>query len=688
MNETNERKKTMKYIKLSVFAACTTLAFGLGGCADDITDSNGGSGATDAQTQGLTFVAEVPATSTSAKTRLGVEEIEDRIRFRWTSGDYAYLYCDVTPLEANATWKRPKQQYAIAEDPDHPKMYKSTAFVFPDLKPLYTDSRENSWGDPTRPTSYKYNMSGHLYTNITQAMDPEIYAWNSSAVMHDGAFYTHYSNRRAGLPSGGSYQASYYPILFTNFNGGNRVAVRNSQRQGASGYPDSLAWNGACFVGVAFANDPSVISNQTGFKEEYKNDGGGHTEYTWSRYTLYTGNASNTSYIWRTGLPYRVDLSGNMDIAYDRNYSGIVWPESHGTLMKLGHKTSYISIMPYNPKGEMANVSLVTATIEVGNQAINGTHNFSVKGIDLSNRASHNAASYKRTTLAIDPKGVPIASTRENARKHPAVITALPGEYTGTKVTLTFKDNGTGVTFNHQKNYGMAKVNLLEGRNFPLYYKLSIPSFGQMSNSYHMWGSNDTYWLAGSEPTNWTFNGTTGGIPTTSGYATDNSDSRWYNDYDMVADPASQTGNAPQSNDVSYALDKCYWDDQTAYIFEGHLFRGLVWIPIITKGHTTASDGTDWTAAAPATSSFSYLDNAVHNVAGYFPLPALGYWENGELKGVGEKGCYWLIDGDPAGDMSKAYTVQFDKNGVRIVSETAKNRGCMAMPINNILGSW
>ena len=684
----------MKYIKLSVFVACTTLAFGLGGCADDITDSNGGSGATNGQNQGLTFVSEMPTiptvpTTPAASTRLGAEEKDDRISFRWTSGDYDYLYCDVTPLGATATWKKPQQQYGTAVDADHPNMYRSTAFVFPDLKPLYTDSRENGWGDPGYPTAKKSNMSGHLLTQITQTMDPEIYArYSSSAFMHDGSFYTYYSYQRAGLPNG-SYQATYYPILFTNFNGGSRVVVRNSQRQGASGYPDSLAWNGACFVGLAFANGSGYMNNQPGFKAESKDDGGSyHTEYTWTRYTLYTGNASNTSDLWRTGLPQYVDLTGNMGIAYTDGSYNNMWPESHGTVMKLGHKTSYISIMPYNPKGAMANVSLVTATIEVSNQAINGTHNFSVKGIDLSNRASHSTAAYKRTTLAIEPKGVPIASTRENARKHPAVITALPGEYTGTKVTLTFKDNGSGVTFNHQQNYGMAKMRLLEGRNLPLYYKLSIPSFGQMSNSYHMWGSNDTYWLAGTEPTNWTFNGTTGSIPTKTGYATSNGDSRWYNDYDAVADPASQTGNAPQSNDVSYALDQCYWDDQTTYIFEGHLFRGLVWIPIITKGHSTASDGTDWTAAAPATSSFNYLGNGVHNVAGYFPLPALGYWENGALKGVGEKGCYWLVDGDPAGDMSKAYTVQFDKNGIKIVSETPRNRGCMAMPINNILGDW
>ena len=686
MNETNERKKKMKYIKLSVFAACTTLAFGLGGCADDITDSNGGSGATNGQNQGLTFVSEMPTiptvpTTPAASTRLGAEEKDDRISFRWTSGDYAYLYCDVTPLEANATWKKPQQQYGIAVDPDRPNMYRSTAFVFPDLKPLYTDSRESSNSQYYNPT----NRWGKTYASITQTVDPEIYTFYNSAYMDDGGYQSSYSYQRAGLPNGSSYQATYYPILFTNFNGGNRVVVRNSQRQGASGYPDSLAWNGACFVGVAFANSGSYMYNQPGFKQEYKNDGG-YYEYTWTRYTLYTGNAANYNNLWRTALPSSVDLSGNMGVA--SNSSSYIWPMSHGTLMKLGHKTSYISIMPYNPRGAMANVSLVTATIEVGNQAINGTYNFSVKGIDLSSRASYSTAAYKRTTLAIAPEGVPIAATRENARKHPAVITVLPGEYTGTKVTLTFKDNGSGVTFNHQQNYGMAKMRLLEGRNLPLYYKLSIPSFGQMSNSYHMWGSNDTYWLAGTAPTNWTFNGTTGSIPTTSGYATNNGDSRWYNDYGAQVDLASQTGNAPLSNDVSYAIDKCYWDDQTTYIFEGHLFKGLVWIPIITKGHSTASDGNDWTAAAPANSTFNYLGNAVHNVAGYFPLPALGYWENGELKGVGEKGCFWLADGDPSGDMDKAYTVQFDKNGIKIVSDTPKKRGCMAMPINSILGGW
>jgi lipoprotein len=667
-----------KYHIITAWVAFAALAFGLSGCtADDVTDNgNDGKGL---PSDNVSFVAlSQPEEKTSAKTRLGAEELNDRIRFRWTSGDWQYLYCDVTPLASAPTWKKSKQQYALEVDPNNPKFYKSTAFVFPDIKPLYTCSND-SWSRARRPTAV-YDGSSMQYKTDGRSIGLPYDYYSLS----NGGYYSNYLSQHGT-------QSTFYPIIFTGSGNANRVNVRRDQRQGGA-YPDSLAYNGACFVGYAFANGVSAYSMRGGYTETQNKDYNSYTDYTWKQYTLYFGNSNNyTNSEWRKLLPTYLDINGNT--SYDTNgmWQSTVYnvPASHGTMLVAGHKTSYVSVMPYNPKGQMSNVNVKAVRIDVDNQAINGIHNFSVAGIDLSNRGSHILNTYKWITLSIDD-GLTVARTREEAREKAAIITALPGEYTGVKVTLSFKDQGTGVTLAKEQKYGSLKVRLEEGQNLPIYYKLDVTSFNQMFNTYHMWGSVATYWPPLHTFNDWVFNGTTGSkpapTPPNDTWPKDNTDAgqRWYNDFDFMADPTSLDGDAPTSNDISYVIDKCYWDDQTVYLYDGHLFKGLIWVPYITKNKTTAKDGTDWTSVAPTTATWNYAGTGPHNVAGYFALPALGYWEDGALKDVGKEGRYWLIDGAAAGDYDHAYSIQFNKNGIKLVYDTPRKHGYMAMPTTGV----
>lgn len=667
----------MKYHKITAFAATSALAFGLSGCAaDDVTD-NGNDGKGLPLDNVVSFVAlSEPEQGSSAKTRLGAEELSDRIRFRWTPGDWQYLYCDVTPLATNPTWKRTSQQYALEVDPNNPKFYKSTAFVFPDLKPLYTCSGD-SYNRATDPTAV-YNGAHQYKGDGTSVGLPY-----STYVLSNGEYNSTYLSQYGT-------QSSFYPIIFTGSGLPNRVNVRRDQRQGGA-YPDSLAFNGACFVGYALANGLPATSVRGGYTQAQNKTYNSYTDYTWKQYALYFGNSSNYTGNYGLFLMSRVYANGstyaNTNGFWESNTYNV--PASHGTMLVAGHKTSYISVMPYNPKGDMSNVHVKAVRVDVGNQAINGIHNFSVAGIDLSNRASHTLNNYKWITLSIDD-GLTVARTREDAREKPAIITALPGEYTGVKVTISFKDQGTGITHSKEQSYGSLKMRLDEGKNLPLYYKLDITSFNQMFNTYHMWGSVATYWPPLHTFNDWVFNGTTGSKPAPAApndtWPKDNTDAgqRWYNDFDYMADPTSLDGTAPTSNDISYVIDQCYWDDQTVYLYDGHLFKGLIWVPYITKNKATAKDGTDWTSVAPTTATWSYAGTGPHNVAGYFALPALGYWEDGALKDVGKEGRYWLIDGAAAGDYDHAYSIQFNKNGIKLVYDTPRKHGYMAMPTTGV----
>ena len=667
-----------------LYAAVAVSAFGLSGCVADKIDSgdNNKVNGMDAIPENVVSIV-VPSqvdTVAKGKTRLGAEELSDRLRFRWTSGDYKYLYCDVTPLATNATWKKSSQQYGDIDDSRKTAtttFYNNTAFVFPDLKPFVTYNSDNgSYGNdpmynPHNGTSYGSQDLQNIIRSI----------WSSGyyAYTWDGSFQSSY------VPG---YQSAYYPVMYTNGNNGNQVNVRRDQRQGGA-YPDSLGFNGACFVGVAYANYSGYMSGKPGFTQVYDKSVNQYKN-TWTRYLLYfgAGNISYSSYPQlRALLPHYTDDSG---FTYLQEYNNnFYFPRFHNQEMTIGHKTSYISIMPYNPQGAMDNVNLTSVKVAVDNQAINGIHKFNVTGIDLSDRPSHNLAFYKYITLKID-EGLSIGKTREDARKKVAVITALPGEYTGVKISYEFRDFGTGVTLSKEKAYGGLKMRLGVGQNLPVYYKLDIPSFNTMINTYHMWGAVSTYWPVGKMPKDWTFANGVGSIAAPAApndtWPKDNTDDgqRWYDDQDFTVSSTSMDGDAPTSNDVSYALDKCYWDDKTIYVYDGHLFKGLIWVPIIEKGKSLASDGTDWTSDAPTTNSWNYVAKQPHDVAGYFALPALGYYEDGALKGVGQEGRYWLYDGAAAGDTDHAYSVQFNKNGIKIVYDTPRKHGYMVMPTKSI----
>ena len=662
-----------------LYAAVAVSAFGLSGCAADEIDSGdnnkvNGMDAIPENVVSIVVPSQVDPVA-KGKTRLGAEELSDRLRFRWTSGDNKYLYCDVTPLATNATWKKSSQQYGDVDDSRKTAtttFYNNTAFVFPDLKPFVTYyGNGNNYNQPMYQPNYGTTYGSSELTQLVQK------AWGTSyyAKTWSGIYYDSYVS---------GYQSAYYPVIYTNGNNPNQVNVRRDQRQGGA-YPDSLGFNGACFVGVAFVNNSSYSYNKPGFTQvrdkQYNKD-----KYTWSRYVLYFG--ANANYQALSGaLPYVMYDNGSVGISYANNE--VYFPRFHDQEMTIGHKASYISVMPYNPQGALDNVNLTSVKIAVDNQAINGNHKFSVTGIDLSDRPSHNLAFYKYITLKID-KGLSIGKTREDARKRVAVITALPGEYTGVKISYEFRDFGTGVTLSKEKAYGGLKMRLGAGQNLPVYYKLDIPSFNTMINTYHMWGAVSTYWPVGKMPKDWTFANGVGSIAAPAApndtWPKDNTDNgqRWYDDQNLTVSSTSMDGDAPTSNDVSYALDKCYWDDKTIYVYDGHLFKGLIWVPIIEKGKSLASDGTDWTSDAPTTNSWNYVAKQPHDVAGYFALPALGYYEDGALKGVGQEGRYWLYDGAAAGDTDHAYSVQFNKNGIKIVYDTPRKHGYMVMPTKSI----
>lgn len=427
-------------------------------------------------------------------------------------------------------------------------------------------------------------------------------------------------------------------------NNPNQVRIKNIQKQtGTAGFADQLGENGDCFIAYAY-----------GWQRAYnvkKSDG-----TTFSPYINYYFNPNG-------GYNYR------------------------GQSYQAGHKASYISFMVYNLKGEMKNTYISQVKI-TADQGINGTRPFSEAGIDLTSRPT--SALNRSTRLEISD-GLSIAANRADARKKAAVMVAFPGEYTNVKVEIKIFDPVSNVYVNIDRTY--AKMKLEEGKNLPLYFSLDFPDFGQNFETYHMWGAKDYYWMPSSPlptPHNWVI---TGGVGSIAAPAAPNdvwpkldTDTRWYekDNFEVQSGTVDYTSDVPKPNDASYILTQdCYWDNTTAYVIDGHLFKGLLWMPKIIKGHSNAYDGNDWSAASPSSGHEKTVKTGVHNVSGYFAVPALGWWVDGALSNVGKEGRYWLWDCDPDDTDNNAYSVYFNSQKIIIQHDTPKKYGCLSMPKGN-----
>ena len=377
-----------------------------------------------------------------------------------------------------------------------------------------------------------------------------------------------------------------------------------------------------------------------------------------------------------------VAAAGNPEVVYE-NKGGLSKAQIIRLSFTLQHKASYLTFMPYNLPGAMPNTYLKSVLVSA-NEALAGNNiPFSGNGLDLSNRST--AQSNKTVTLTIDDAGLPIAKDRNGARNNAGIMVVAPGEYNNLTVKMIIRDPSTGNQIDIEKNY--AKLELESGKNQTVFHSLNIPDYTSELGQHHMWGAKDYYWNVAHpmpEPHNWQFNSGVGSIPAPAApndkWPKDNSDDRWYSDdVEFPSDYIAGAVGNMNVNDASYILNgNCYWDADAKWTFDGHLFKGIMWVPKVTTGHGAAYDGDDW-GSDKTTKSIVPIAGTPPTGSNYVPLPALGYYENGALKDVGQVGYYWINTANPDNDVNEAYCLQVSSTEVKITAETKKSLGCLVL---------
>ena len=353
----------------------------------------------------------------------------------------------------------------------------------------------------------------------------------------------------------------------------------------------------------------------------------------------------------------------------------------------LEHAVSYLCLLPRCENAALGqNTVLTNVFVEAADKAA-GPDWLSVDGMctNLSNGAlnlafySPTASAYNSTATGVGGtvNNFPLTNTTTNAATNACYLMLLPGTHDLT-VTYVIKDPSTNLSMTIEKHLGSHVYE--PGKIYDITANLASSPLGK----YYMWDAKQHYWW-GYETEMPTSNG--GYNPN---FPKSDDPMRWYNPhvtgyyvrYDAQT-PFFKT--LPNANEISWYIRKgdAHWGSNGIGVINGHIqpIYGI-WLKkknkIIADEHITKEEMENWTyvgsrhidrrndfVSIGELETFIPSQDPVPNVADYFFLPALGYFDEGYLKDAGITGWYYSSSASPFGGGSAAYGLYFDKQVVK-----------------------
>ena len=260
--------------------------------------------------------------------------------------------------------------------------------------------------------------------------------------------------------------------------------------------------------------------------------------------------------------------------------------------------------------------------------------------------------------------GFPLTNNSASVTTNGAYMVIKPGTHT-LKVRYWVKDLVTDVegtitrtlsseTYKSNTYYDMTAN--LDARNYD-------------GDHYYMWDAQEQYWKGhewnhgGSQPTlqSWL-----PGATTSNDYPKSNADPRYHNEAFTygVDNPATHTPckDLPNANEMSWYVmfGDPRWDKDEVWTTMGHLYKGGMWFKkksvLQAEHHYDTEKSADGSTDMRITVKYYSNSNSSINNSGlpsaadankYFYLPALGYYDSGQLYIVGVNGNYWSSSANP-----------------------------------------
>ena len=359
---------------------------------------------------------------------------------------------------------------------------------------------------------------------------------------------------------------------------------------------------------------------------------------------------------------------------------------------QLEHQPAYLVFQPYTSNTILQSCYLTKVEVSSDNDiAATYTVNATTGALDAS--AVTNGTKIVLTTKDATSgssynNGFPLTNSAANVTTNGAYMVIKPGTHT-LRVRYWVYDKDTQVEGTITKTYPSTAY--ASNTYYDMTADLNVRDYD--GDHYYMWDAQQQYWY-GYE---WTKHLASGvGQPTLNNTSSSNypqssgdANNRWYNEYYPgygVSNPATHSSckDLPNVNEMTWYAAKGdpRWDADELWTTMGHLYKGGMWFKkksqIIGYNSNTAYDGTDWrtTGKYQNWTSSQTLPSAA-DANNYFYLPALGYYDSGQLNYVGRYGLYWSSSAYPW-NSSDAYYLIFLSGSVTVGHGSYRSSGFRA----------
>ena len=329
---------------------------------------------------------------------------------------------------------------------------------------------------------------------------------------------------------------------------------------------------------------------------------------------------------------------------------------------QLEHHPAYLVFQPYTSNTILQSCKLTKVEVTSDND-IAETYTVNTGTGALTGSAGSKQIVLTTSGSSSNPNGFPLTNNGASVTTNGAYMVIKPGTHT-LRVRYWVKDVATGTEGTITKTYPSTAY--ASNTYYDMTAQLDVKNYD--GDHYYMWDAQEQYWK-GYE---WTKNltGNTGqptlNYRSSSNYAQSNVDPRYYNKaFTYGADnKATHTPckDLPNANELSWYVvyGDPRWDADELWTTMGHLYKGGMWFKkksvLLAEHHydteKSANGTTDLrTTVSGYTNTSSSINNSglpsAADTNKYFYLPALGYYNSGQLSVVGFTGYYWSSSATP-----------------------------------------
>ena len=350
---------------------------------------------------------------------------------------------------------------------------------------------------------------------------------------------------------------------------------------------------------------------------------------------------------------------------------------------ELEHQPAYLVFQPYTSNTILQSCYLTKVEVSSDND-IAETYTVNTSTGALTGSAGSKQIVLTTSGSSTNPNGFPLTNNSVSVTTNGAYMIIKPGTHT-LKVRYWVKDVATNVEGTITKT--LPATAYASNTYYDMTVQLNVKNYD--GDKYYMWDAQEQYWkghewnLGGSQPTLTTQSAG-------SDYPQNSSDpnNRWYNTsflgYGMSI-PATHTPckDLPNANEMSWycMYGDPRWDADEVWTTMGHLYKGGMWFKkksvLQAEGNYNTEKSADGSTDMRTTyKSYNNSNSSINNsglpsvadAGNYFYLPALGYYNYGQLYFIGLVGYYWSSSANPL-NSGNAYYLSFGSGVVSMYTD-------------------